>query len=115
MATRILTKRFLNFNTNRCLTNNNKSLTRRTFATATEEESFAIRQQKIEEHAKDAANMWKKISIYGCVPALVLTTINALKIEKEHEAHLHEHPPEPIEHPPYEYQRIRLKLICISS
>ena len=51
--------------------------------------------------------MWKKISVYICLPIIALCTINALKMEKEHIAHLHEHPPE---HTPYEYLRIRNKV-----
>ncbi|CAG8514041.1 3308_t:CDS:2 [Paraglomus brasilianum] len=80
----------------------------RTFATAVEAggiSSLVAERQAVVEHAKATASLWKKISIYVCIPALVLSTANAYRLMKEHSKH--EIHPEDV--PNYSYLRIRSK------
>merc|ERR1712135_30361 len=54
-------------------------------------------------HGIESMKMWKNISIFVCIPAIILTGINALLGELEHMKH-----PRP-EFIPYEHLRIRNK------
>ncbi|ORY74572.1 cytochrome c oxidase, subunit VIa, partial [Protomyces lactucae-debilis] len=56
------------------------------------------------------SDLWRKISIYVCIPALLIAGVNAYNLysaHQEHVAHLAEHPEE--DHPEYPYQNIRTK------
>ncbi|KAH0497180.1 hypothetical protein TgHK011_004509 [Trichoderma gracile] len=79
----------------------------RRFASTAENEFIAERQH-IKEHAKSTTELWKKISIYGVVPALVVAAANAYWLWNEHWEHWSHLPPLP-ERTEYPYQNIRTK------
>jgi len=58
--------------------------------------------------------MWKKISLTVAPVCLLLGTVNAIMVMKQHEAHNLEHSHE-IDRPPYHYQKIRSKVFFIYS
>ncbi|KXN70228.1 cytochrome c oxidase, subunit VIa [Conidiobolus coronatus NRRL 28638] len=58
------------------------------------------------EHAAKATDLWRKISLYICVPILGLTTYNAYKLFTHHQEHLKEHP---LEFKAWPHLRIRNK------
>ncbi|KAI1317218.1 Cytochrome c oxidase subunit 6A, mitochondrial [Mortierella claussenii] len=64
----------------------------------------------IKEHAGPAADTWRKISIYVCIPALIAASANAYNLYSKHQAHLeherHEGHHEMIKYP---YMRLRAK------
>ncbi|CAG8765396.1 8322_t:CDS:2, partial [Funneliformis caledonium] len=69
------------------------TLARRNFATEVVSEDFFVKRKSVEEHAR----------------ILFISVGNAIMIMKEHEAHNLEHPHEEVEHPPFQYQKIRTK------
>ncbi|TFB03670.1 Cytochrome c oxidase subunit 6A [Trichoderma ghanense] len=79
----------------------------RRFASTAENE-FITERQHIKEHAKVTAELWKKISIYGVIPALVVAGANAYWLWNEHWEHWSHLPPLP-ERTEYPYQNIRTK------
>ncbi|RIA87706.1 cytochrome oxidase subunit VI [Glomus cerebriforme] len=83
--------------------------TRRNFATEAVPENFVAKRKAVEEHAKSSSDLWKKVSLFVCPVALLVSSANALMIMKQHEAHNLEHPHHEVEHPPFDYQKIRHK------
>ena len=69
---------------------------------ATYSENLAAQQQ----HARETAERWRKISLYIALPLVGLGTVNAWRLMKEHEEHMKHHPKE--EHD-YAYLNIRRK------
>lgn len=63
------------------------------------------------EHAQGTGQLWKKISIFVFVPALILTGINTYYIEKEHAEHRAHKLAVPEDERPkdMEFQNIRVK------
>merc|ERR1712000_530326 len=80
---------------------------RRLASTSTENE-FIKERQHIKEHAKGTTALWKKISIYGVVPSLILAGANAWWLWKAHWEHW-DHMPPLEERTEYPYQNIRTK------
>ncbi|CAG8451049.1 6859_t:CDS:2 [Ambispora leptoticha] len=70
---------------------------------------FVAQRQAVKEHAAATTRLWKNISIYVCIPSLVLATWNAYRIMKEHEKHEAHHYVPPEERPLYPYMRLRNK------
>ncbi|KAH6688864.1 cytochrome c oxidase polypeptide VIa [Plectosphaerella plurivora] len=72
------------------------------------ENAFVRERQHVKEHAAGSTDLWKKISIYGCIPALGLASWNAYRLWNEHWEHWSHLPPleERVE---YSYQNIRTK------
>ncbi|KAL1925409.1 uncharacterized protein VTP21DRAFT_292 [Calcarisporiella thermophila] len=69
--------------------------------------NFAAERNAIKAHAADAAGLWRKISIFVCIPATVLASINCYNLavaHAEHMAHLAEEEPTV-----YPYMKIRNK------
>ncbi|KAF9584613.1 Cytochrome c oxidase subunit 6A, mitochondrial [Lunasporangiospora selenospora] len=63
----------------------------------------------IKEHAGPAAETWRKISLYVCIPALIATTVNAYNLFAKHQAHIEHDKAEghvPVKYP---YMRWRVK------
>ncbi|KAI2468148.1 mitochondrial cytochrome c oxidase subunit VIa [Annulohypoxylon bovei var. microspora] len=81
------------------------STTTKTKAT---ENAFVKERQAVKEHASATTELWRKISIYGVVPALILASVNAYTLWNEHWEHWSHMPPleERVE---YSYQNIRSK------
>ncbi|KAH7358589.1 cytochrome c oxidase polypeptide VIa [Plectosphaerella cucumerina] len=70
--------------------------------------AFIRERQHVKEHAAGSTALWKKISIYACIPALGLASWNAYRLWNEHWEHWSHMPPleERVE---YSYQNIRTK------
>ncbi|KAG4305933.1 hypothetical protein PORY_000843 [Pneumocystis oryctolagi] len=73
--------------------------------------TYISEQDAVKEHAGKTAELWKKISIFVCIPALILSGINALQLYLKHQEHL-SHMLEEQENDTtleYPYQNIRSK------
>ncbi|KAF4984446.1 hypothetical protein FZEAL_409 [Fusarium zealandicum] len=79
----------------------------RRFASTTENE-FIKERQHIKEHAQGTTALWKKISIYGVIPSMILASANAYWLWSEHWEHWSHMPPLE-ERTEYPYQNIRTK------
>ncbi|KAI8962638.1 mitochondrial cytochrome c oxidase subunit VIa [Daldinia sp. FL1419] len=75
---------------------------------ASTENAFIKERQAVKEHAAATTELWRKISIYAVVPALILAGVNAYILWNEHWEHWSHLPPleERVEYP---YQNIRTK------
>ncbi|KZZ99680.1 Cytochrome c oxidase, subunit VIa [Moelleriella libera RCEF 2490] len=80
----------------------------RRFASTPAENDFIKERQHIKDHAKGTTALWKKISIYGVAPALVLAGANAWYLWTAHWEHWSHMPPLE-ERTEYAYQNIRTK------
>ncbi|KAI9266655.1 cytochrome c oxidase, subunit VIa [Phascolomyces articulosus] len=67
---------------------------------------FAAQREAVKAHAGPAADTWKKISIFVCIPALLAVSVNAYNLAVAHEEHLEHHPREYVKYP---YINIRTK------
>ncbi|KAF2265309.1 mitochondrial cytochrome c oxidase subunit VIa, partial [Lojkania enalia] len=76
--------------------------------TGVQDNAFNRERAKIQEHAAESVEFWRKMTIFVAVPCLIVFGINA-KIRWdahwEHQAHL---PPKE-DRPEYSYQNIRTK------
>ncbi|KAF3768414.1 hypothetical protein M406DRAFT_56116 [Cryphonectria parasitica EP155] len=72
------------------------------------ETAFAAERRAVKEHAAESTGLWKKISIFVCIPALFGAGINAYWLWNEHWEHWSHLPPLE-ERPEYPYQNIRTK------
>ena len=79
-----------------------------TSAASTSENAFIRERQAVKDHAGPTTDLWKKISIYGCIPALILAGANAYYLWNEHWEHV-AHGPSLEEKVEYPYQNIRTK------
>ncbi|KAG5513988.1 hypothetical protein PMAC_000610 [Pneumocystis sp. 'macacae'] len=43
-------------------------------------DAFILEQEAVKEHARKTADLWRKISIFVCIPALLLSGANALQL-----------------------------------
>ncbi|OAA63299.1 cytochrome c oxidase subunit [Niveomyces insectorum RCEF 264] len=77
-------------------------------AGAAGENAFVRERRAVQEHAAQSANLWRKISIFVCIPALIGAGANAYYLWNEHWEHWSHLPPleERVEYP---YQNIRSK------
>lgn len=57
-----------------------------------------------------AAETWRKISIYVCIPALIAASANAYNLYARHQAHLEHERHEGHEAVKYPYMRLRAKV-----
>ncbi|KAL1968023.1 hypothetical protein VTN77DRAFT_2152 [Rasamsonia byssochlamydoides] len=69
---------------------------------------FNRERAAVKEHAAGTSDLWRKLSIYAVIPALILGGINAYNLWTEHWEHWNHLPPleERVEYP---YQNIRVK------
>ncbi|KAK0633686.1 cytochrome c oxidase subunit VIa-domain-containing protein [Immersiella caudata] len=72
------------------------------------ENAFVRERQAVKEHAGATTELWRKISIYAVIPALILAGANAYNLWTEHWEHWSHMPPleERVEYP---YQNIRTR------
>ncbi|KAH8552076.1 cytochrome c oxidase subunit VIa-domain-containing protein [Umbelopsis sp. PMI_123] len=68
--------------------------------------AFAAERDAVKHHAESAANTWKKISLFVCIPALLASGINAYNLYAHHLEHEKEHPHEWVG---YDYMNTRNK------
>ncbi|KEZ42826.1 hypothetical protein SAPIO_CDS5246 [Scedosporium apiospermum] len=73
---------------------------------STVENEFVKERQHAKDHAVGTTDLWKKISLFACIPALVLASANAYKLWNEHWEHWSHLPPLE-ERTEYPYQNIR--------
>ncbi|KAI1115528.1 cytochrome c oxidase, subunit VIa [Nemania sp. NC0429] len=75
---------------------------------ASTENQFIKEREGAKHHAEGTADLWRKISIYAVIPALILGGANAYILWNEHWEHWSHMPPleERVEYP---YQNIRTK------
>ncbi|KAI1405147.1 cytochrome c oxidase-like protein [Hypoxylon fuscum] len=83
-----------------------RSALQRRFAST--ENAFIKERQAVKDHAGATTELWRKISIYGVAPALILAGLNAWNLWTEHWEHW-EHMPPLEERVEYPYQNIRTK------
>ncbi|WOO83698.1 Cytochrome c oxidase subunit 6A, mitochondrial [Vanrija pseudolonga] len=74
---------------------------------------FVAQRAAVKAHAKDTTALWRNISFFACIPAIIGGSFWAYKLEADHHHHL-EHLKEEnggeLPHPPaYEYLNIRIK------
>ncbi|KAF8249711.1 cytochrome c oxidase subunit VIa [Wilcoxina mikolae CBS 423.85] len=69
---------------------------------------FIKEREAVKKHAAESAELWRKLSIYGTVPFLIIASINAYNLWNEHWEHWSHMPPLE-ERPEYSYQNIRVK------
>ncbi|KAK2045791.1 cytochrome c oxidase subunit VIa [Colletotrichum somersetense] len=84
-----------------------RSTVQRRFA-STSDNAFIREREAAKHHAAGTTALWRKISIYGCIPALGLAAANAYVLWNEHWEHWSHLPPLE-ERPEYSYQNIRTK------
>ncbi|CAL1695274.1 unnamed protein product [Somion occarium] len=69
--------------------------------------SYQEKQAALRAHAAETADMWRKISFYVCLPAIITAAFWVRNVEKEHEEHLehaiHENKGKAPLPPAYEY------------
>lgn len=70
--------------------------------------AFITEREAMKKHAGESSELWKKLSLYGIPPFLLLGSINAYNLWNEHWEHWEHMPPLP-ERPEYPYQNIRTK------
>ncbi|KAI0130077.1 cytochrome c oxidase-like protein [Xylariales sp. AK1849] len=83
-----------------------RSTLQRRFAST--ENAFVKERQAVKDHAGATTELWRKISIYGVAPCLILAGLNAYNLWSEHWEHW-EHMPPLEERVEYPYQNIRTK------
>ncbi|BFZ58633.1 hypothetical protein PYCC9005_005697 [Savitreella phatthalungensis] len=72
--------------------------------------AFTQERDAVTHHAAGAADLWRKISIYVAIPALIIGSVNAWNLYSAHQEHLaHMEHNEDEDHPEYPYQNIRTK------
>ncbi|EFQ29497.1 cytochrome c oxidase subunit VIa [Colletotrichum graminicola] len=84
-----------------------RSTVQRRFA-STSDNAFIREREAAKHHAASTTALWRKISIYGCIPALGLAAANAYVLWNEHWEHWSHLPPLE-ERTEYSYQNIRTK------
>lgn len=71
---------------------------------------FISKREHSFEHAGQSTNLWRKITLFGCIPSSIVLGIYMYQIESEH-AHHHQHVLEENdglpERPDYEYVNIK--------
>ncbi|KAK4040706.1 cytochrome c oxidase, subunit VIa [Parachaetomium inaequale] len=80
----------------------------RRFASHEAENHFVRERRHVKEHASATTELWRKISLYGIPPTLLLAGVNAYMLWNEHWEHWSHMPPleERVEYP---YQNMRTK------
>ncbi|KAA8576054.1 hypothetical protein MFRU_009g00100 [Monilinia fructicola] len=76
--------------------------------TGAENNAFNRERQAVKDHAASTSDLWRKLSIYGTIPCLIIATVNAKILWDEHWDHWnHLEPLE--ERTEYPYQNVRTK------
>ncbi|KAF2477311.1 COX6A-domain-containing protein [Lindgomyces ingoldianus] len=76
--------------------------------TGAEDNEFNRERARIQEHAAESGEFWRKLTLFVAVPALIIASVNAkLRWDAHWEHKAHEPPIE--EKPEYSYQNIRTK------
>ncbi|KAB5547056.1 cytochrome c oxidase-like protein [Coniochaeta sp. 2T2.1] len=70
--------------------------------------NFIKERQAVKEHAQGSTDLWRKITLYLCIPALLVAGVNAYNLWTEHWEHW-EHLPPLEERVEYPYQNVRTK------
>ena len=80
-------------------------------ADKTAAKDFAESLRATEDHAGSTSGLWKKITFFVAVPAIIAAGVNTYFVEKEHFHHIEEKAKIPDDDWPtqYEYQNIRTK------
>ncbi|KAF2105062.1 cytochrome c oxidase subunit VIa [Rhizodiscina lignyota] len=91
----------------------NRSVFRRNFADApkfvgTADNAFNRERAAVKAHAAGTSDLWRRLSIYVVIPALVIAGANAYNLWNEHWEHWAHMPPLE-ERTQYPYQNIRTK------
>ncbi|KAI6709637.1 hypothetical protein PZA11_006880 [Diplocarpon coronariae] len=73
-----------------------------------EDNAFNRERKAVKDHAAATSDLWRKLSIYVAVPALIISGANAWVLWNEHWDHW-EHMPPLEERVEYPYQNIRTK------
>ncbi|KAI9262750.1 cytochrome c oxidase, subunit VIa [Sporodiniella umbellata] len=60
---------------------------------------FTAQRDAVKHHAAEAAETWKKISIFVAIPALVAASANAYNLYTHHVEHQKHHPKEWVKYP----------------
>ncbi|SPO21732.1 related to COX13 - cytochrome-c oxidase chain VIa [Ustilago trichophora] len=85
----------------------------RRLATAAGETEFVAERMHQKEHAAKSADLWRKVSLYVCIPGSIVLGVYIYGIEKHHYEHMvheyHENGDQPPERTFYEYNNIRRK------
>jgi cytochrome c oxidase subunit 6a len=85
----------------------------RAFGTSQATHNYIAEQKAVEHHAAETTDLWRKISIYVCMPAIAVCVAWTYNAETEHKAHLdhlrHENDGHLPEVPAYEYMNRRGK------
>ena len=70
--------------------------------------AFNRERAAVKAHAAATSDLWRKLSIYGVIPVVILASINAWNLWNEHWEHWDHMPPleERVEYP---YQNVRTK------
>ncbi|KAK2783008.1 Cytochrome c oxidase subunit 6A, mitochondrial [Emmonsiellopsis sp. PD_33] len=92
-----------------------RSAVQRRFASTEEQKlptfpdnAFNRERAAVKAHAAATSDLWRKLSIYGVIPVVILAAINAKNLWDEHWEHW-EHMPPLEERVEYPYQNIRNK------
>ncbi|KAK1826511.1 cytochrome c oxidase [Podospora conica] len=72
------------------------------------ENAFVRERRHVKEHAAGTTELWRKISLYGVPPALLLAAFNAYTLWNEHWEHWSHMPPLE-ERTEYPFQNIRTR------
>ncbi|ORX95419.1 cytochrome c oxidase, subunit VIa [Basidiobolus meristosporus CBS 931.73] len=78
----------------------------RLYSTAASGSAYAEHLSHVRDHAQKSADLWRKVSIFVCVPLVGIAGYNAYNLATEHAEHLEHHPPQFVGYP---YIRIRNK------
>ncbi|EST06255.1 Cytochrome c oxidase, subunit VIa [Kalmanozyma brasiliensis GHG001] len=85
----------------------------RRLATAAGENEFLAERMHHKEHAGKSADLWRKVSLYVCIPGSIVLAVYIYGIEKHHYDHMvhefHDNDEQPPERTFYEYNNIRKK------
>ncbi|THV72506.1 hypothetical protein D6D27_09582 [Aureobasidium pullulans] len=73
-----------------------------------EDNAFNRERKAVKDHAAATSDLWRKLSIYVTIPALLIAGANAYVLWNEHWGHW-EHMEPLEERPEYPYQNIRTK------
>ncbi|KAI9740103.1 MAG: Cytochrome c oxidase subunit 6A, mitochondrial [Claussenomyces sp. TS43310] len=73
-----------------------------------QDNAFNRERQAVKDHAAATSGLWRKLSIYVVIPALLIAGVNAKSLWDAHWAHW-EHMPPLEERPEYPYQNLRVK------
>ncbi|KAF3917293.1 hypothetical protein AA313_de0207059 [Arthrobotrys entomopaga] len=80
---------------------------RRTYASQAGS-TFTKEREAVKAHAAQSSELWRKLSLYVAIPALIISSINAYNLWNEHWEHESHLPPKE-ERPQYAYMNIRNK------